>query len=291
MKKNKPKDDPTRVLPGWYGTYGDMITVVMAFFVLLYAMSKVDEDLFERFLVSFNPARAVDTQIASGQAGDIQVDQGTAILPDLMPPPPAGAYGDDDGTGDDGTTGEGGREPEGDAVSDMMNTFRTYMAENIPTDQDDRPYPIEIEEGDDYIRITVGEHSGVFFNPGQARLTPAAVALLDYLGPILASFAAGGHGIIVEGHTDNIPINTAAFPSNWTLSGARASSVVEYLVLNFGIDVQMIAGLGRGEYFPVDTNDTAEGRANNRRVEIKVFTPQTTERGPVGGWFAIPGTR
>jgi chemotaxis protein MotB len=199
---------------------------------------------------------------------------------------------------DEGIDGDpyspGGLDPAGDVVSDMANTFRTYLAENIPGSDEDSHHQggFDVHEGENYVRISITETpgGGVPFNSGQARLTPSAIATLNYLGPMLLTFSEQGHGIVVEGHTDNQPINTAAFPSNWSLSGARAMSVVEHLVINFGIEVQMIAGLGRGEYFPIGDNDTAEGRAQNRRVEIKIFTQEVTAGGAIGGWFTIPGT-
>ncbi|MCL2197713.1 MAG: flagellar motor protein MotB [Defluviitaleaceae bacterium] len=291
MNKNKPKDDPNKVLPGWMASYADMFTVLMAFFVLLFAMSQIDEDLFERFIVSFNPARAEDFSPMHGRQGDVFAQMGEGIMPEVVPPPEPGATGDEEGQGEADPEGAGGREHEGDAVGDMMNTFRTYMAENLPSDDQDRQFEIDVTEGENYIRIDIGEHDGVFFNSGQARLTPSGINVLNYLGPMLANFASTGHGIIIEGHTDDRPINTAAFPSNITLSGARASSAVEHLTTHFDIPFNMIAGIGRGEHFPVATNETEAGRAANRRVEIKVFTSQTTEGGPVSGWFQIPGTR
>jgi flagellar motor protein MotB len=212
-------------------------------------------------------------------------------MPEIEPPPPAGVVGDDEGTGeDDPVEWLGGDQAEGDAVGDMLNTFMTYMANELPPGE--HGYPIEVVAGENYVRINIQDITGddVLFGSAQARLTPAARAALDILGPLLSTFAADGHGIIIEGHTDDRPINTPAFPSNWSLSGARAMSVVEHFVDNWGIDVHMIAGIGRGEHFPIDTNDTAEGRAANRRVEIKVFTREATVQGPVGGWFTIPGT-
>lgn len=269
------------VLPGWMASYADMFTVMMVFFILLFAMSQIDVELFERFISSFNPTREVEFSPIQA-AGDIFAEDGTGILPEPDPPPPEGTAGDPESPG--------GRDAQGDTVGDMMNTFRTYMAEAAATAGEWND-SFDVTVGDDYLRINIDEVAGggVLFPSGQARLTPAAVTAVDYLGPMLLSFSQAGHGIIVEGHTDDRPINTPSFPSNWTLSGARAMSVVERLVIHTGINVHMIAGTGRGEYFPIGDNNTAEGRAQNRRVEIKVFTQEATERGPIGGWFSIPG--
>jgi chemotaxis protein MotB len=289
-KKNKEPQGAKMVLPGWMASYADMFTVLMVFFVLMFAMSQIDEQLFRDFIVSFNPARAADFSVFDGSDGGLNTDMGADILPDIEVPPEAGMEGDEGGIGPEVPENLGGNEGIGDTVSDLMNTFATYMAENPPGEGqgDDVIPPIEFTEGETYIRVEFD--GGVFFNSGQAILTPAARATLDYLGPIIRTFSENGNGIIVEGHTDNQPISGGVFTSNWALSGARASTVVEYLVRNFDIDVQMIAGLGRGEYFPVADNSTEEGRRQNRRVEIKIFDTNTTQGGAIGGWFRIPGT-
>jgi chemotaxis protein MotB len=294
---NKKKREEMKGLPGWMASYADMFTVLMAFFVLLFAFSTIDESKIDAFVENF--AATLDNNRflpVPGGRGTL-ADQGLALLPYVDIPPPAGAEGVEGAVGPDVPTDWHGIEGSGDTVGDMMNTFMTYLAQELPGPIDDLvggglgEYPYQIEPGDGFVRIIIDdEFGGVFFNPGQARLTSAAMSALDYLGPALANFALDGHGIIVEGHTDSMPINNAQFPSNWTLSGARASSVVEHLIVNFGIDVQMIAGLGRGQHFPVGDNSTVEGRAQNRRVEIKVFTQDITSGGAIAGWFDIPGT-
>jgi chemotaxis protein MotB len=299
MKRKKGKKGGPKECAGWMASYADMFTVLMVFFVLLFAMSQVDAELFERFLISFNPARAEDRPLRG--AGYMFLNEGSGLLSTPVIPPDAGAAGDEGGIGPDIPDKPGGREPEGDAVGDMYNTFKTYMAEVIPadissgvdgTEGDGGLYAdgFEIQYGENYILVEVMEQGSVFFNSGQAMLTSAARDALNIIGPLLKEFSDEGHGIIIEGHTDNRPINTPQFPSNWTLSGARASSVVEYFVNTHEIDRHMIAGLGRGEYFPKADNNTEAGRAANRRVEIKVFTSEATMSDVIGSWF-IPGTR
>ncbi|MDR0271837.1 MAG: flagellar motor protein MotB [Clostridiales bacterium] len=295
MKRKKGSaSNPNAVLPGYMASYADMFTVLFAFFVLMYSMSQTDQELFERFQASFAAATGRADSVNVGMGGDTLISAGSDILPQPQPPI-IGAPGDDVGTGDPGSGSAGGVEHQGDTAGDMMNTFMTYMADILPVEPGNNenpgqvgPYTVEI--GENYIRIRMDDYGGVFFNSGQARLTPDAIVSLNNLGPVLKDFESRGNGIIVEGHTDTRPINSAVFPSNWTLSGARASSVVEHLVVNHEIDVQMIAGLGRGEYFPLDTNNTPEAHARNRRVEITIYTQEVTAGGVIGGWFSIPGT-
>ncbi len=107
-----------------------------------------------------------------------------------------------------------------------------------------------------------------FFREGSAELTPDMKAVLDELAPMLKRIP---NFIQVEGHTDNKPIRNARFKSNWELSVARATVVVQYLIERHGIPPERIAAIGYGEYRPIASNDTEIGRAKNRRVEIVIL--------------------
>lgn len=300
MKNKKQKPQP-KGLPGWMASYADMFTVLMAFFVLLFAMSIVDQDLFEQFMISFNPARAEDFILIDGAGGDILAEMGDGIMPDQVPAPTPvpgivedGGDAEGDGEGDEGELegGVGGVQEQGDTVGDMMSTFRTYMAQYLTADDEvwlDPETGFYVTPGENFLRITLpADQDGLLFNSGQIDLLPAAMEALSILGPLLAEFAAYGHGIIVEGHTDNVPMNPAnPFRTNTILSGGRAGAVVDFLKTNWDIHPDLIVPVGRGEDFPIASNDTLEGRALNRRVEIKVFTAEVTG-GAIGSWWMIP---
>jgi chemotaxis protein MotB len=110
----------------------------------------------------------------------------------------------------------------------------------------------------------------MLFRPGEAELQDEAVSTLAEVAKILAEQKMP---IEVDGHTDNLPISTLQFPSNWELSSARASSVVR-LFIEQGIDAKLLKATGFADNFPVLPNDTLEGRARNRRVAITVLAPE-----------------
>jgi chemotaxis protein MotB len=132
----------------------------------------------------------------------------------------------------------------------------------------------EIERQEVVLRMTpegfvISLHELGFFNSGEARLTPGAGDKIKRIANVLMEY---GLDMRVEGHTDNVPIHNAAFPSNWDLSTARAMAVAMMLLKESGVDPQRMSIAGYGEYHPAASNDTAEGRRANRRVDIVVVS-------------------
>lgn len=114
------------------------------------------------------------------------------------------------------------------------------------------------------IRLTLEEKgTDSFFEVGKAELTPKMVHIMTKIGPLLKKMP---NEVLIEGHTDNIPIETEQFPSNWELSSARAHTVLHYLIDQYGIEPARISAIGYGEFRPRALNDTPENRARNRRV-------------------------
>jgi len=132
----------------------------------------------------------------------------------------------------------------------------------------------EIERGEVRIselkgKLTVNVVDKILFDSGKADLKPAGIRVLQQIGDILNS--AIDKNIQVEGHTDNIPISgglTARYPSNWELSTARATTVLHFLQDKVGVSGERLSAVGYGEYQPIASNATAEGRAENRRIQI-----------------------
>ncbi|MBB6216884.1 chemotaxis protein MotB [Anaerosolibacter carboniphilus] len=145
-----------------------------------------------------------------------------------------------------------GRDPKS-----TSEDFMTFLEKNNLQDQVDI---IENERG-----LLIRFRDSVLFQSGQAGISPDGYLLLDQIG---AQLQRVNNNIIVEGYTDNVPIRTKEYPSNWELSVARSIQVVKYLTENKGIAKNRVSVSGYGERNPIDSNSTPEGRANNRRIEI-----------------------
>ncbi|MDR1663306.1 MAG: flagellar motor protein MotB [Clostridiales bacterium] len=278
--KKKP-DEPKKGAPEYMNTYGDMITLMLAFFVLMYAMSAADPSKFDALKQSYTQAAL---SIFSNGTGEVFPNDGPSII-NLNPPvgnentaeieEPLGA--ETPGIpieSDDIEELEEIREMEAQ-ISRMESDFKTYMAENIITRD------ITVSNQGDHLLITLP--GGMLFDSGRAELRPEAIEALDLVLNELMKMS--WDSIRVEGHTDNVPQTSPPFTSNLMLSGARAASVVDYMINIKGYDPAVLEATGKSEYHPVDTNETAEGRARNRRVEIKVYqergagaSPATTLR-------------
>ncbi|MCR5521501.1 MAG: OmpA family protein [Lachnospiraceae bacterium] len=155
------------------------------------------------------------------------------------------------------------------AAAGMLETTEMYkeIAQIAELYNMDEELALSMDEDGAYVEITIP--GSILFQSGSATLREECKPLLSKVGDILKLYP--DNYVDVIGHTDNIPINNASFSSNDILSSARAISAAQFIVKNNGIDVTRIGWTGRGEYEPVDTNETSEGRAKNRRVEIRLY--------------------
>jgi chemotaxis protein MotB len=149
----------------------------------------------------------------------------------------------------------------GSEVQKMYEEVSGYIDDNalnakVTIKKDTRGVMIELQDN-------------ILFDSGDAKLKQDSIPLLKKISGLLSKFP---NEVIVEGHTDNLPINKGYYQSNWELSSDRANKVVRHFVEKEGMDGKRFQAVGVGEYRPIDTNDTPEGRQKNRRVNILIIT-------------------
>ena len=263
-KGPKPEEAP-KGSPMWMTTYSDLVSLLMCFFIMLFAMSSVDVARFEAFAAGM--ARTESIIDFGGESIMELMGAGIVSLPIVET-----ASGEDsDGPGTD-KTGTGEISIASPEYAEMQERFEA-MADQLQTyfDESDIAGEINLEVAEQAITIRFGE--GVLFDSGQAALKPASHAALAKAVELFGEFPESG--IRIEGYTDNVPINTVPFPTNYHLSYGRAYAVLQFFETQ-GLDVNRMHPIGYGENHPVDTNETAEGRANNRRVEIIIMSQYYT---------------
>ncbi|MNN35352.1 Outer membrane porin F precursor [compost metagenome] len=143
----------------------------------------------------------------------------------------------------------------------LKKQLDTYIKENGLTDD------LETKLNQSQLMITISDKA--LFASGEAVVKPEARQLAKAISTMLQKFP--DYEIIVSGHTDNVPISTYEFPSNWDLSSVRALNFMKILLINTNLDPKKFSAIGYGEYHPVAGNDTAVGRAQNRRVEVSII--------------------
>ncbi len=246
MAKKKAQEEAGG-LPEWMATYGDLVTLLLCFFVLLFAMSSVDSNKYTAVAESFN---SNITFIQGGGATGVNNMLGSGInnLPKV------------DRSVNDSKSEQ--QRKEQDELNKMASDFKTYFAENNV--QDD----VTVEVTEDYVKITFGD--GILFASGSAELRNESKEVLDLIATELVDYPDSS--IKFEGYTDNVPIHSAIYPDNMYLSAARSISVLNYFKDVHKMDPTMLSQEGFGEYKPIASNDTEEGRAKNRRVEVKIMS-------------------
>ncbi len=239
MPRNAKSDPDRENLERWLLTYADLITLLLAFFIILYSMSKIDAEKFREV------SRALRTVL-----------RGTGPLA----LPPDSRFVDEeigDGVIKLGDLGVLKREIE-------IKLEELGLSDNIRATLDRRGLIIRVSES-------------AFFDLGSAELRLEAEEILHLIAGFLLRIP---NHIRIEGHTDNLPIKTGKYPSNWELSVNRATVCVRYLITKHGFPPDRISALGYGEYRPIASNETPEDRTKNRRVDIIVLSWEEKRKEP-----------
>lgn len=268
-RKPKPPEPPAD-LNRWLGTYGDLVTLLMAFFVMLFATSDANPVKFESFVQGL--AGPFDNPGTVNVLGGDGVEQSAEGLVELLVPSAPGPAdvanaavqgGGGQPVGQDGEDERGSGEGEGGELTAQLASVEGQIESAIAgTD-----IPVSADVRDDERGLVVAiSTDDVLFETGSAVLSEDGRRFLDVLGPILA---AAPNTIVVEGHTDDRPLRRGGY-SNWNLSTDRAIAVVDLLGATHGLPWSRMAATGYGEHRPLVGNDSEEGRAVNRRVEILI---------------------
>ncbi|NMB42829.1 MAG: OmpA family protein [Clostridiales bacterium] len=256
-RKNPPKSAGSP----WITTFADLMNLLLCFFVLLFSMSSVDDGKYEKVIKSISSSFSIHDSTRQAKKGDrvistgIRQNQGSS---------------DSAASGDSSVAKDGDKEFESELLNKNKDATLGIYDEIV---EDVNNYGIadgvnlEIDANYRYVLITLDGH--ILFDPGKAELKEESYQLLDNLADILKKFTEG-QIIEIEGHTDNVPISRSIYPTNELLSSARAINAATYLIEEKGFNPANLKWTGRGEYDPVAPNTTSEGRAKNRRIEIKV---------------------
>jgi len=252
-KKYSSKSDENNFgSPAWMTTYGDMVTLLLTFFVLLYSFSSINVQRFQEVMSAIQHSFMGRTGILMGST-EIGSAEGQRI-----------DVGELINEAEQSLT-----EQEAALLEMLAELEETYeqvraflqaagLEEDILLHMEERGIVMELPEK-------------ILFDTGRAEIKADFLPTLDLLAELLSGLR---NQIIVEGHTDNVPIRTFLYPSNWELSVARAVSVARYLVEKHNLDPKRFLATGYGEYHPIDSNETPEGRARNRRVSIVISIKQ-----------------
>lgn len=237
----------------WLITYADLITLLLAFFIILYASSNINGKKYQAVALAIRgafgvPVTSVHQLNKLGAGGDKVL-----FAPDFIQRVEEEVRHALEAAAKSGETGE------------VIDEGRVGL--------DKSPKGTVLRFGD-----------GVFFDRGRADLRLEALLVLDALVPVLKDLP---NAIEVEGHTDALPIRSGPFASNWELSAARATSVLRYLITRHAFPAERLAARGMGEFRPLKPNDPVKGTPENRRVEI-VILDRDSEGRPIG-LGAIPG--
>lgn len=236
----KKEEEQKAGAPEWMSTYGDMVTLLLCFFVLLFSFATLDVQKFKAIAVSMNGSLGV-------------LDSGMTLSME----PLVNSFPSDSPT------------EEVEEFKKLYEQMNEYIKENNL----ESSITLRLDERGLLVRFM----DDVLFDSGKADLTPKAREIINMVSEIIRQ---NDKNIRVEGHTDNVPINTFRFPSNWELSTTRAVNVVKYLIEERGIEAKRMSASGYSDQHPVDDNGTSDGRQKNRRVDMVILREEKNDTNP-----------
>lgn len=245
--KRKKAHEKEPNLERWLVSYADFITLLFAVFVMLYAMSIVDQKKMEEVQASIQSSFSGSQTLTP--ALKVIGDKDFGLIPEVVQPPVSSQSQEEASAAE--------TQEFTQIKQDIQDKLQEYGSKNeVQLTINERGLVISLKEAG-------------FFPSGTAQVQPGALPLLDKIATSISRYA---NTLRIEGHTDNIAINSAAFPSNWELSTARANSIVHYLIEKHGFKGAKLSVTGYAEYRPIADNATEEGRRLNRRVDIVMLS-------------------
>ncbi len=245
-EEEEEEEECKKGLPNWMATYSDMVTLLFAFFVLLFAMSSINEMKFEQLMKSLSTAIGVDKVPEAGTREGLK-------MADVKTP-----------------------KQEVNAVDELGGMVQKEM-DDIVSDVEELVMfnelqgAVDVAQNKDGVVITLSDV--IIFQTGDAAMSEQGKRIIRKIAEILKQFI---YTITVEGHTDNLPVKSGKYRSNWELSGLRAIDIV-HILIDAGVDPKLLSARAYGEYHPLVPNDTPAHRAKNRRVEI-IYERKTIEQ-------------
>ncbi|WP_404355813.1 flagellar motor protein MotB [Cytobacillus firmus] len=239
MRRRRRSPEPPKGAPIWMVTFSDLVTLILVFFILLFSMSQIDLMKFQAISDSFRDRQVLDFQ------------------PSIIP-------AENQGEMEENTEKEGSG--QSDSLDELQMEIQSFLDVNgleevIVANRTERGVVLVLQEQ-------------VLFKSGEASLLDSSYPFLDKVGTLLANMP---NLVKVEGHTDDRPITTFRYPSNWELSAARASTVIRYLTEGHNLDSHRFMAIGYGETRPIVPNSGPENWEKNRRVEIIISDPKFYE--------------
>ncbi|WP_150275758.1 flagellar motor protein MotB [Paenibacillus tepidiphilus] len=252
-KKTRHEEHEEHADESWLLPYSDLMTLLVALFIVLYGMSATDAKKFEEMAAAFNSALNGGTgvlEFRSDAPTNTQLDQGNKDKMNSVV---------DKNTG----TSEMAKlkQKEQEDLEKLKKEFDSYISNNGLTNL------LSTKLNQSQLMITISDNA--LFASGDAIVKDDSRQLAKSISNMLQEFP--DYDVLVQGHTDNVPISNSSYSSNWDLSVDRALHFMKILLLNPNLKPEKFSPIGYGEYHPIAPNDTAAGRAKNRRVEVSIL--------------------